>query len=86
MGTWTMTTMYQTRKTAQVAAEITKYKLALLGISETRWTQTGQRRIYTGELLLFSGHEEEDSPPPLTEGVSFMLSRMALIRREAHGP
>jgi len=58
-----------------------------LGISETRWTQTGQRRISTGDLLLFSGHEEENAPPH-TEGVAFMLSRVTqrtLIGWEAHG-
>jgi len=31
----------------------THYKLALLGISVTRWPLTGQRRISIGELLLF---------------------------------
>ena len=61
MGTWNVRTMYQTGKTAQVAAEMTRYKLTLLGISETRWAQAGQRRISTGELLLFSGHEEENA-------------------------
>jgi len=38
------------------------------------------------ELLLFSGHEEENPPP--TEGVAFMLSRVAqgaLIGCEEHG-
>ena len=87
MGTWNVRAMYQTGKTAQVAGEITKYKLSLLGISETRWTQTGQRRIDTEELLLFPGHEEEDAPH--TERVVFMLSRvgqMALLGWEAHGP
>jgi len=39
MGTWNVRTMYQTGKTAQVAVKITKYKLALLGISEIRWKQ-----------------------------------------------
>ena len=79
--------MYQTGKTAQVAAEMKNYNLALLGISETRWTQSGQRRIPTGEMLLFSGHEEDDAPH--TEGVALMLSRpaqRALIGWEAHGP
>ena len=36
MGTWNVRTMYQTGMTAQVAAAMTKYKLALLGISETK--------------------------------------------------
>ena len=32
--------MYETGKTAQVAAEMRNYQLALLGISETRWIQS----------------------------------------------
>ena len=62
VATWNVRTMYETGKTAQVAAEMRNYQLALLGISETRWTQSGQKRLMTGELLLFSGHEEENSP------------------------
>ena len=34
--TWNVRTICQTGKTAQVAVEMTKYKLALLSISETR--------------------------------------------------
>jgi len=53
--------MYQIEKTAQVFAEMTKYKLPLLGISETRWTQTEQRRTPTGELLLFAEHDNNNN-------------------------
>nr|KAG5710957.1 hypothetical protein BaRGS_013691 [Batillaria attramentaria] len=63
------------------------YNLTLLGISETRWTQAGQKRLLTGEMLLYSGHEEDNAPH--TEGVAFMLSgpaQKALIGWEAHGP
>ena len=87
IGSWNVRTLYQTGKTAQVAAEMRNYNLALLGVSETRWTQTGQRRLLSGEMLLFSGHEEDNAPH--TEGVALMLSRSAqsaLIGWEAHGP
>ena len=40
---------------------------------------TGQRRIHTGELLFFSGHEEDDTPPR-TEGVAFVLSRVVQMK------
>ena len=40
MGTWNLRTVYQTGKVAHEAAEMTNYKVALVGISETRWTQT----------------------------------------------
>ncbi|XP_058630445.1 craniofacial development protein 2-like [Onychostoma macrolepis] len=86
IGTWRIRTMYETGKTKQVAAEMKNNNLILLGISETRWTQAGQRRLMTGELLLYSGHEETDAPH--TQGVGFMLSRQAqraLIGWEVHG-
>lgn len=87
MGTWNVRTMYKTGKTFQVAAEIRAYNLALLGISETRCPQSGRKKLNSGELLLYSGHEDVDSPH--TQGVALMLSKAAqkaLIGWEAHGP
>lgn len=79
--------MYQSGKTMQVVREMQRYNITILGISETRWTQSGQKRLASGEMLLYSGHEEEDAPH--TEGVALMLSgpaQRALIGWEAHGP
>ena len=79
--------MYETGKTAQVAAEMRKFNLTILGISESRWTGSGQKRLTSGELLLFSGHEQEDAAH--TQGVALMLSKStqrAQIGWEAHGP
>ena len=87
MGTWNVRTMYETGKLYQVAAEMRAYNLALLGISETRWTQCSRKKLNSGELLLYSGHEDEDSPH--TQGVALMLSKAAqkaLIGWAAHGP
>ena len=79
--------MYQTGKAAQIAEEMKNYKLSILGISETRWTKSGQKRLASGELILYSGHEEEGADH--TEGVGLMLSsdaQQALIGWEALGP
>jgi hypothetical protein len=79
--------MYESGKTAQIATEMRNYNLTILGISEARWTGSGQKRLASGELLLFSGHEKEDAPH--TQGVALMLSKTAqraLIGWEAHGP
>ncbi|MGL5901241.1 MAG: reverse transcriptase domain-containing protein [Cetobacterium sp.] len=87
IGTWNVRTMYETGKTYQVATEMKNYNLTLLGVSETRWTQSGQKRLASGEMLLYSGHEEENAPH--TQGVALMLSKeaqRALIGWEAHGP
>ena len=61
--------------------------MCILGISETHWTGVGQTKLATGELLLYSGHIEDEAPH--TQGVALMLSRSAqgaLIGWEAHGP
>ncbi len=63
------------------------YRLSILGISETRWNGSGQIRLSTGELVLYSGQEEDGAPH--MHGVAFMLSKTAqsaLIGWEAHGP
>ena len=81
-----MRIMYLTGKAAQVAAEITNYKLALLGTTVTRLTQIGQRRIPTGELGLIALVRTRRRRCPHT--VEARLSRVAqrsLIRWDAHG-
>ncbi|KAK6983110.1 hypothetical protein BgiMline_018533 [Biomphalaria glabrata] len=59
IGTWNVRTMYETGKTAQVAAEMKRYNLYILGTSESTWTGSGQKRLTAGELLLYSGHKQE---------------------------
>ena len=86
IGTWNVRTMYETGKTTQVATEMRYYNLSISGISESRRTGSGQRRLITGDLLLFSGHEQGDSSH--TQGVALMLSRKAQnaqIGWEGHG-
>ncbi|VDP69371.1 unnamed protein product [Schistosoma mattheei] len=64
-----------------------RYNLEVLGTSETHWTQVGQQRLTSGELLLYSGHDEENAPH--TKGVALVLSKQAqnaLIGWESHGP
>ena len=39
---------------------------------ETRWLQTGQLRLSSGEQLLYWGHTEDGAPH--TEGVALMLA------------
>ncbi|KAL9983152.1 hypothetical protein ACROYT_G005285 [Oculina patagonica] len=75
IGTWNIRTMFETGKTAQVSAEMRRYNIAVLGLCETRWTQSVRIRLSTGETLLYSGHEEDNSPH--TEGMGLMLSAEA---------
>ncbi|VDP80734.1 unnamed protein product, partial [Schistosoma curassoni] len=86
-STWNVRTMWDTERAFQIAAEMRRYNLEVIGISETHWTQAGQQRLASGELLLYSGHEEENSPH--TQGIVLVLSKQAqnaLIGWESHGP
>ena len=82
---WNVRTMSEAGKAAQVAAEMRNDKIGVLGLSEMRWLKVGQFRFQTGEIVLYSGHEEEGAAH--AEGVGFMLSKHAnrsLIGWEAH--
>ena len=65
LATWNIRTMYEEGKTIQVAREMKNYKIGMLGLSETRWLQSGQLRLVFREQLLYSGHIENGAPPPL---------------------
>ena len=66
LATWNIRTMYETGKTIQVAREMKNYKIEVLGLSVTRWIQSGQLRLSSGEQLLYPGHIEDGAPllPP----------------------
>ena len=72
LATWNIRTMYETEKTVQVAREMNRHKIRVLGLCETRWIQSGQLRLSSGEQLLYSGHIEEGAPH--SEGVALMLA------------
>jgi hypothetical protein len=38
----------------------------VLGLNETRWLQTEQLRLSSGEQLLYSGHTEDGAPHMVT--------------------
>ena len=76
--------MFEAGKSPQVTNEMRRYKLDILGISETHWIQSGQKRLNTGEQILFSGRKDQQH----SEGVAFILSKLAqksLRGWEAHG-
>ena len=83
IGTWNVRTMYQAGKTAQVAKEMSRYRLKLLGLCETRWLGAGQTTLASGEEILYSGKEEDAHHE---EGVGIMMAkdtRKALLEWEA---
>lgn len=40
---------------AQVIAEIKRYKVDILNISESRWRKSGRTKHSTGDTILYSG-------------------------------
>ena len=75
VATWNVRTMYAGGKTAVIAEEMRRYNLSLLVLGETRWLQTGQVKLASGESILYFGHPDESAPH--TEGVAFMLFKEA---------
>ena len=49
IGAWNVRTSYDTGRTAQIAAEIRNYNITILGLSNTRWTQTCKIKLSSGE-------------------------------------
>ncbi|KAJ3603189.1 hypothetical protein NHX12_030932 [Muraenolepis orangiensis] len=75
--------MFQAGKAATVAKEMVRYNLSVLGLGETRWTQSGEVKLPSGQSVIYSGHEEDGANH--TEGVAIMMTketRKALIAWE----
>ena len=45
IGNWNIRTMFETGKAGQVAREMKRYKLDILGISESRWRGSGKSKL-----------------------------------------
>ena len=52
-GTWNVKTVYEALKVAQIAAEMTTFKLSILAINGTRLIESGCMRLATGHTVLF---------------------------------
>ena len=75
IATWNIRTMFTAGKTTVIADEMRRYRVSNLGLCETRWLQSGEVKLVSGESILYSGHADEKAPH--TEGVAFMLSKEA---------
>ena len=60
-------------KLAQVTAEMRRYSLHVLGVSESRWIGTGRLKTVSGETVLYSGRDDELH----REGVAIILKKGA---------
>ena len=75
IGIWNVRTLYETGRAAQVASEMERYKLDILGLSETRWTTAGRVVLATSQTVLYSGPPNENDHH--RNGVALMLSQKA---------
>ncbi len=75
LGTWNVKTMNVEGKAQNIAVEMRRYGVDVLGLGEARWLQSGQKKIGSGELILYSGHTHDQAHH--TEGVALMLTRDA---------
>ena len=79
--------MFQTGKTENIVREMSRYKIDVLGITETRWTGSGELKHNSGINILYSGHQDETFGH--NQGVALMLTEnanRALISWLPHGP
>lgn len=75
IGTWNVRTLYDTWKSAQVAREMDKYGVQVLGLSEVGWIAFGKVTLASGHELLHSGQPSEDDNH--RNGVGIMLTKKA---------
>lgn len=75
IGTWNVRTMYQSGKSLQIANEMDRYNIEILGLSEVRWNTAGMTTLSSGHTVIFSGNPNEDDIHD--KGVGFMLTKKA---------
>ena len=71
VGCWNVRILFQAGKLAQTVREMNTYNLCLLGVTEARWTKTGKQRLNTGEVIIWSGRQDDIHQ----EGVALIISK-----------
>ena len=70
---WNVRTMYQSGKSAQIAKEMGRYNIEILGLSEVRWNTSGMTTISTGHTIIYS--ENPNKADQHEKGVGFLLNK-----------
>ena len=71
VGCWNVRTMFSVGRTAQIIAEMTRYGIGILGISECRWSGFGRLKARTGETIIYSGRDDDVHQ----SGVAIIMSK-----------
>ncbi|VDP18902.1 unnamed protein product [Schistosoma margrebowiei] len=78
--------MKETGRFDQTVTKMSRYKLSVLGISETHRNQAQQKTLESGEMMLYSDHEEENASHIQEVGVMlYKQPRKTHIEWEQHG-
>ena len=74
IGNWHVKTMFEPGKAGQVhvAREMKRYKLDILGTSKCRWKGSGESKLNSGEVIIYSGEENIHQG-----GIAIMMSQQA---------
>jgi len=64
--------MFEVGRAQQIANEMSRYKISLLGISKTTRTKSGRLRLASDQTILYSGYDDDHARH--IHGVGFMLS------------
>ncbi|XP_048770307.2 craniofacial development protein 2-like [Ostrea edulis] len=70
---WNIRTLYQSGKCVQVAKEMDRYNIEILGLSEVRLNTSGITTISTGHTIVYSGNLNINDPHE--KGVGFLLNK-----------
>ncbi|XP_071153458.1 craniofacial development protein 2-like [Mytilus edulis] len=70
-GIWNVRTMYAAGKLAQITSEMQRYKLHILGVSESRWTESGRMTTTSGSTVIYSGRDDNQHH----EGVAIIIKK-----------
>lgn len=75
IGCCNVCTMRETARVYQVARELARNKIEILGLSGVQWKGNGKLKLSSGETFLYSENEEEEAIH--TSGVGFMPGKEA---------
>ena len=73
IGNWNVRTLYQSGNIAQATREMVKRDIDVMGISETHWTGQGKLQLPGGEIIIYSGREDDIH----RGGVGILMSKSA---------
>jgi exonuclease III len=74
MGCWNVRTLLIVGKASQVGREMRQYGTEILRVNECRWNGYGSNKLVTGETILYSRHQKEETEH---KGVAFILQDKA---------